>query len=152
MQLLENETIIASVNKHLLVLTNLRVIQQAKAENGKFYKSIYLDDITSIAIDKKKIDLLLYLTLLMLVNSMASLIGERIVEGVVGKPSDNLFIIFGFASLFFYLLYSFYTISIISIATSSLRIDQPISSIDNTKEFIFLVEKAKLATRPPLKL
>ncbi|MFC5272162.1 hypothetical protein [Adhaeribacter terreus] len=147
MQLLDNETIIASANQNLLVLTNLRVIQQAKAENGKFYKSIYLEDITSIAIDKKKIALLLYLTLLMLVNGMASMIGERIVAGVMGKSTDNLSIIFGITSLFFYLFYSFYSISIISIATPSLRIDQQISSRDNATEFIFKVERAKLAAR-----
>ncbi|MBK0403453.1 hypothetical protein I5M27_10690 [Adhaeribacter sp. BT258] len=147
MQLLDNETIIASANQNLLILTNLRVIQQAKAENAKFYKSIYLHDVTSIAIDKKKIDLLLYLTLLMLVNGMASMIGERIVEGVMGKPTDNLSIIFGITSFFFYLIYSFYSISIISIATPSLRIDQQISSRDNATEFIFKVEQAKLAAR-----
>ena len=147
MQLLENEKIIASTNKEHLVLTDLRVIQQAKVTNGRFYKSIYLDDVTSIAIDKKKVNLLLYLSLFTLINGMAAMIGERIVEGVMNQPVQSLSLIFGGSSLFFYLFYSFYHISIISIATPSLRIEQQISSKDNINAFIYKVEQAKQASR-----
>lgn len=147
MQLLANETIIASVNKNLLTLTNLRVIQRPKAAGMKFYKSIYLTDITSIAITKKKIDLLLYLTLLSTVSGLASFVTEQIVKGVIGKAEANLSLFFGAAALFFYLIYSFYGISVISIATPSLQIDQQISSKDDVQEFILKVEQAKLAAR-----
>ena len=152
MQLLEGETIIATVNKDRLLLTNLRVIQQPKSGKSLFYKSIYLVDITSISIIKKRINLLLYLTLLMLLFGMSSMIAETVVAGVTAKGGGNLAYFLGAASLLAYLLYSFYTISNISIGTSSLQIDQEISAKDNVFEFIFKVEKAKLQTRKfPLK-
>lgn len=147
MQLLENETIIASTNKELLVLTNLRLIQKSKTMTGMFYRSIHLSDITSIAITKRKIRLLLYLTLLSLASSMASMIAEQIVDGVVGGKGTHLYIIFGLATLFFYLIYSFYSVSIFSVSTPSMRINQPISSKDDAEAFIFKVEQAKQAVR-----
>ena len=147
MQLLENETIIASTNKELLVLTNLRLIQRYKTVTGMFYRSIHLSDITSIAITKRKIRLLLYLTLLSTAGSMASMIAELIVGGVVGSKGTHLYIMFGFAALFFFLIYSFYGVSIFSVATPSMRINQPISSRDDAVAFIFKVEQAKQVVR-----
>src|SRR6478736_4994961 len=147
MHLLENETIIASTNKELLVLTNLRLIQQYKTVTGMFYRSIHLSDITSIAITKRKIRLILYLTLLSTASSMASMITEQIVNGVVGVTGTHLYIIFGLAALFFFLIYSFYSISIFSISTPSMRINQIISSRDDAAAFIFKVEQAKQAVR-----
>jgi hypothetical protein len=123
------------------------VIQQAKAANSKFYKSIYLTDVSSIAVTKKKIDLLLYLTLLSTVGALASMLAEQIVGGVMKAPEKNLSVLIGAMALFFFLLYSFIKVSIISIGTSSLRIDQPISSHDDIEKFILQVEQAKLAIR-----